>query len=67
MALPSEARRRWNLTEGGTVEIADLGELLVVAPASRGGIRGALRQALDEVGGYAQLAVEVGEAEPDLA
>jgi AbrB family looped-hinge helix DNA binding protein len=35
MALPAEARRRWNLTEGGEVEIADLGAALVIVPAGR--------------------------------
>jgi hypothetical protein len=29
MALPAEARRRWNLTDGGAVEVADLGHALV--------------------------------------
>ena len=28
MALPAEARRRWNLGEGGSVEVADLGDSL---------------------------------------
>jgi AbrB family looped-hinge helix DNA binding protein len=37
MALPADARRRWNLTEGGTVEITDLGDAIVIVPASRGG------------------------------
>ncbi len=67
MALPAEARRRWDLTDGGTVEIVDLGDLLLVVPAARGGLRGALRDAIDEAGGYAALARQVGEREPDLA
>jgi hypothetical protein len=67
MALPSDARRRWNLTEGGAVEIADLGELLIVVPAERGGLPRALQHAIDEAGGYAALARQVGENDPDLA
>lgn len=67
MALPAEARRRWKLTDGGAVEVADLGDALVIVPADRGGLRGLLRRAVDEAGGYAELADRVGAEEPDLA
>lgn len=67
MALPAEARRRWNLTEGGAVEVADLGDALIIVPAGRGGLRGLLRAAIDEAGGYASLASRVVEEDPDLA
>jgi bifunctional DNA-binding transcriptional regulator/antitoxin component of YhaV-PrlF toxin-antitoxin module len=67
MALPAEARRRWALTDGGTVEIADLGDALLVVPAGRGGLRAMLRDAIDEAGGYATLAADVAADEPDLA
>jgi hypothetical protein len=67
MALPAEARRRWNLTEGGTVEIADLGEALVIVPAGRGGLRALVRAAIDDAGGYEALAATVAEEEPELA
>lgn len=67
MALPAEARRRWNLTEGGAVEVADLGDALIIVPAGRGGLRGLLRAAVDEAGGYASLAARVAEDDPDLA
>lgn len=67
MALPAEARRRWNLTEGGAVEVADLGDALIIVPAGRGGLRGLLRAAIDEAGGYASLATRVAEEDPDLA
>jgi len=40
MALPAEARRRWNLGKGGKVEVADLGHALLIVPAGRGGLRG---------------------------
>ena len=67
MALPAEARRRWNLTGGGAVEVADLGDALVIVPAGRGGLRSLLLEAVQEAGGYGALAAKVGEDEPDLA
>ena len=67
MALPAEARRRWELTGGGVVEIADLGEALLIVPASHGGLRAMLRDSIEEAGGYAKLAAEVADEEPDLA
>lgn len=67
MALPAEARRRWNLTEGGAVEIADVGDALVIVPAGRGGLRGLVRAAIDDAGGYERLAAAVTDEEPDLA
>ena len=67
MALPAATRRRWELIDGGVVEIADLGDALLIVPAGRGGLRAMLRDSIEEVGGYAQLAAEVGADEPDLA
>ena len=67
MALPAEARRRWNLVGGGAVEIADLGAALVVVPAGRGGLRSVIRESVDEAGGYSSLASQVAADEPDLA
>jgi AbrB family looped-hinge helix DNA binding protein len=67
MALPAEARRRWNLTDGGVVEVADLGDALIIVPAGRGGLRGLVRAAIDEAGGYASLAARVADEDPDLA
>lgn len=66
MALPAEARRRWNLDRGGTVEIADLGSSLLIVPAGRGGLRALLRSAIDDAGGYAYRARTVGAEERDL-
>jgi len=66
MALPADARRRWNLDKGGTVEIADLGESLLIVPAGRGGLRALLRAAIDDAGGYAKLAKAAAADEPDL-
>ena len=67
MALPAEARRRWNLDKGGTVEIADLGGALLIVPAGRGGLRALLRLAVEDAGGYAALAEAVATDEPELA
>jgi AbrB family looped-hinge helix DNA binding protein len=67
MALPAEARRRWNLTEGGAVQIADLGDALVVVPAGRGGLLSLVRAAIDEAGGYEALVAAVADDEPELA
>lgn len=66
MALPAEARRRWNLGDGGSVEVADLGDALLIVPAGRGGLRGLLREALEDAGGYPALAAGVAAADPDL-
>jgi AbrB family looped-hinge helix DNA binding protein len=67
MALPAGARRRWNLTAGGSVEVADLGSALVIVPAGRGGLRSLLRDAIEEAGGYAALAARASADDPDLA
>lgn len=67
MALPAEARRRWNLGEGGSVEVADLGDALLIVPAGRGGLRVLLGDAVEQAGGYATLAAQVSAEEPDLA
>ncbi len=67
MALPAEARRRWNLTQGGAVEVADLGDALVIVPAGRGGLRTLVQAAIDDGGGYERLAAAIAAEEPELA
>ena len=67
MALPAEARRRWDLAHGGTVEIADLGDALVIVPSGRGGLRALLSAAISEAGGYTDLVRIVAKDEPELA
>jgi AbrB family looped-hinge helix DNA binding protein len=66
MALPAEARRRWNMADGGVVEVADLGDALLIVPAGRGGLRALLGSAVKSAGGYAKLAAAVGDDDPDL-
>lgn len=67
MALPADARRRWDLLDGGDVEVADLGDALLIVPAGGGGLRDRLRMAIDEAGGYAHLVADVVADDPDLA
>lgn len=67
VALPAEARRRWGLSEGGAIEVADVGDALVVVPAGRGGLRGIVAAAVDDAGGYAALAAAAAADDADLA
>ncbi|MBF6557161.1 MAG: AbrB/MazE/SpoVT family DNA-binding domain-containing protein [Acidimicrobiales bacterium] len=67
MALPAEARRRWEMGGGGTVEVADLGDALLIVPSGQGGLRALLEDSILEAGGYGQLAADVAADEPDLA
>lgn len=67
MALPANARRRWKLMNGGAVEVADLGEALVIVPSGRGGLRSIVQEAIEDAGGYEALAAAVADDEPELA
>lgn len=67
MALPVDARRRWQLSQGGAVEVVDLGPAILIVPAGRGGLRSLVSNAIDDAGGYAALAAEVAKEEPELA
>ncbi|CAN5684978.1 hypothetical protein BH24ACT5_BH24ACT5_09370 [soil metagenome] len=67
MALPADARRRWGLLDGGSLEIADLGTALVIAPAGRNGLRSLLQAAVADAGGYPTLVSRAVADEPDLA
>lgn len=67
MSFPAETRHRWHMTDGGSVEVADLGNALIIVPAGRGGLRSMLAAAIEEAGGYTVLARRVADEEPDLA
>jgi hypothetical protein len=67
MALPAAARHRWGLDGGGTVEVADLGDALLIVRSGRGGLRGLVRDAIEQAGGYETLAAAVSADEPELA
>jgi hypothetical protein len=55
MVLSAEAIRRWHLNDGGSVDVADLGDAVLIVPTARGGLRSMLREAIHEAGGYSQL------------
>lgn len=67
MSLPAEARRRWDLGDGGSVEVADLGEALLIVPAGRGGLRALLSEAIESAGAMPGRVAQVSAEEPDLA
>lgn len=67
MSFPADTRHRWQMTDGGSVEVADLGNALIIVPAGRGGLRSMLAAAIDEAGGYPELARRVADQDPDLA
>lgn len=67
VALPSSARRRWGIAEGGEVEVLDLGNTVMIAPAGEGGFREMVRTAIEEAGGYDALVADAIKDEPDLA
>jgi hypothetical protein len=52
---------------GGPVEVADLGDALLIVPTGRGGLRSMLREAIQEAGGYSKLAGQVAAEDADLA
>ncbi|MDP8961237.1 MAG: hypothetical protein M3N32_06450 [Actinomycetota bacterium] len=49
------------------MEIADLGDALVIVPAEGGGLRALLLEAVEASGGYGALAANVATDDPDLA
>ncbi|NLD77394.1 MAG: AbrB/MazE/SpoVT family DNA-binding domain-containing protein [Acidimicrobiales bacterium] len=67
MALPAETRRRWDIVDGGAVDVVDLGDAVVIIPAVDGGVRALLKQAVDDAGGYPSLAAAAIEQDPELA
>jgi bifunctional DNA-binding transcriptional regulator/antitoxin component of YhaV-PrlF toxin-antitoxin module len=66
MSLPAEARHRWNITDGGDVSIIDLGDALLVVPATLDQIRGAIADAVSG-GRYASAMSALAETDSDLA
>lgn len=66
MALPAAARRRWGLTDGGQVEVVDLGDTVMIAPAGPGGFRAMVRDAIEEAGGFEALVAAAVADDPDL-
>jgi hypothetical protein len=54
------------MDDGGTVDVADLGDAVIIVPAGRGGLRSLLKAAVDDAGGYAALAARASADDPDL-
>jgi len=42
LSLPADIRRRWGIQDGGDVEIADLGDSLLIVPGGDGTLRKAV-------------------------
>jgi len=42
LSLPADVRRRWGIEDGGDVEIADLGDSLLIVPGGDGTLRRAV-------------------------
>jgi bifunctional DNA-binding transcriptional regulator/antitoxin component of YhaV-PrlF toxin-antitoxin module len=65
MSLPADARHRWNITDGGDVSIIDLGDALLVVPATLDQIRGAIADAVSG-GRYASAISALAETDSEL-
>ena len=63
LALPAEARRRWGLSDGGPVEIVDLGHAALLIPGGTGTLRRMLADVVS-ADGYADLVAAIDD--PDL-
>lgn len=62
MSLPAAVRHRWDLDEGGEVEVIDLGFGVLTLPAGQSG------RLLDEIlPAEAHYAAVAGDDDPDLA
>ena len=66
LSLPAEVRRRWGIAGGGSVEIIDLGESVLLVPGGDGALWRMIREAIPPHE-YKQIVDEIGRDEPDLA
>ncbi len=66
LSLPAEVRRRWGIEGGGTVEIVDLGESVLLLPGGDGALWRLIREAIPPQE-YKRIVDEIGRQEPDLA
>jgi AbrB family looped-hinge helix DNA binding protein len=64
LSLPSAARHRWGIQEGGSVGVIDLGGALLLVPGGLDAAREALREAVAP-GRYEEAVAEISD--PDLA
>ena len=64
MSLPSSARRRWHLDDGGEVGYLDLGDAVVIVP---GGIAALRTRLLDQLTAADWEHARAGFGDPELA
>ncbi len=64
MSLPSTARHRWGLDEGGDVGYLDLGDAIVIVPGGTSALR---RKLLDAVTAHDWDLARAGFGDDDLA
>ena len=64
MSLPSSARHRWGLDDGGDIGYLDLGDAIVIAP---GGVQGLRRQLIEAVTEQDWAAARLGFGDAELA
>jgi hypothetical protein len=64
MSLPSSARHRWGLDEGGNIGYLDLGDAIVIVPGGTGALR---RQLIDAVTDVDWNHAQLGFGDDDLA
>lgn len=63
LSLPSAARHRWGIEDGGELGVLDLGDAVLLVPGGAGAARAALGAALAE-GRYGAAVSEI--TDPDL-
>jgi AbrB family looped-hinge helix DNA binding protein len=66
LSLPADIRRRWGIERGGSVEIVDLGESVLLLPGGDGALWRLIRDAIPPEE-YKRITDEIGRDEPDLA
>jgi AbrB family looped-hinge helix DNA binding protein len=66
LSLPADVRRRWGMENGGSVEVVDLGESVMLIPGGDGATWRLICEAIppDE---YKKIVDKIGRDDPDLA
>ena len=66
LSLPADVRRRWGIEAGGSVEIVDLGDSVMLIPGGDGALWRMIRAAIPPEA-YKEITDEIGREDPDLA